>query len=56
MSLIATRSNFLCANGRNLGQGLVLALCMNMGRLFETALADAAYWQDFERLQELFLR
>jgi hypothetical protein len=26
---------------------------MNMGRLFETALADAAYWQDFERLQEL---
>jgi len=26
MPLIATRSNFLCANGRNLGHGLVLAL------------------------------
>ncbi|MFY9877060.1 MAG: hypothetical protein WAL20_15680, partial [Rhodomicrobium sp.] len=24
-----------------------------MDKLFETALADAAYWQDFERLQEL---
>jgi hypothetical protein len=26
MPLIATRSNFLCANGRNLRQGSVLAL------------------------------
>ena len=26
---------------------------MDMDKLFETALADAAYWQDFERLQEL---
>ena len=26
---------------------------MGMDKLFETALADAAYWQDFERLQEL---
>jgi hypothetical protein len=26
--------------------------CMGMDKLFETALADAAYWQDFERLQE----
>ena len=24
-----------------------------MDKLFESALADAAYWQDFERLQEL---
>ena len=26
---------------------------MDMDKLFETALADAAYWRDFERLQEL---
>jgi hypothetical protein len=50
----------LCANGRNLKQGCGVRLfvmsscwCMDMDKLFETALADAAYWQDFERLQEL---
>jgi hypothetical protein len=38
------------------GVGLFVMLscwCMDMDKLFETALADAAYWEDFKRLQEL---
>jgi hypothetical protein len=44
----ATEAGARCSFIRN-----VKLLVYGMDKLFETALADAAYWQDFERLQEL---